>query len=87
MRSEVTSSYVESQVYICNIYNEHRMVVSRSCGQRRKCFKSLCIHSFKMRMGCVGMGDVIACCYTVLENIEVDEGHFFIVVDLSLLPS
>jgi len=78
---------MESQVYIHNIYNEYRMVVSRSHGQRRKCFKSLCIHSYKMRMGCVDMGDRIACCYTVLENIEVNEEHFFIVVDLSLVPS
>jgi hypothetical protein len=40
-----------------------------------------------MRMGCVDMGYMIACCYTVLENIEVGEEHFFIVVDLSLVPS
>jgi hypothetical protein len=37
----------------------------RSCGQRKKCFKSLFIHSYKMRMGCVDMGDVVACCYAV----------------------
>jgi len=65
VKSKVTSSHMESQVYICNVYNEHRMVVSRSCGQRRKCVKSLCIHSYKTRMGCVDMGDMVACCYTV----------------------
>jgi hypothetical protein len=35
-------------------------------------------------MGCVDMGDIAT--LFVLENIEVDEEHFFIVVDLSLVP-